>query len=200
MIDEQQRRQGVDEARPVIDACAAARRVAVRRAARPASGQPLAGRGGRAPASVPSRGWPAPRPSRGSSAARRACAGRGPGCPRRGWPWPASRRRPPAPSFTAAVARSSATARSRRCRAAQGKLGAAGVASVERGEPVLEFGVEPALGLAGLEVEEAEDERAGEAEQRGREGQAHALQRRGEAVLQLVEQDAGILRRCAATR
>ena len=63
---------------------------------------------------------------------------------------------------------------------------------VARGEPVLELGVEPALGLAGLEVEEAEDERAGKAEERGRERQAHAAASgAGEAALQLVEQGAG---------
>jgi hypothetical protein len=54
-------------------------------------------------------------------------------------------------------------------------------------KPVLQFGVEAVLGAAGLEVEEAQHQRAGEAEQRGREGRAHAGQRRGEAELERVE-------------
>ena len=76
--------------------------------------------------------------------------------------------RPPAPSFTAAVSRLSATASSLRgagARAAGPRRRIHG----RDGEPVLQFGVEAVLGLAGLEVEEAEHERAGEAEQRGRE-------------------------------
>ena len=59
-------------------------------------------------------------------------------------------------------------------------------------EPVLEIGVEAVLRLAGLQVEEAEHQRAGEAEQRGRERNAHAAERRGEALLQRVEDRAGV--------
>ncbi len=54
----------------------------------------------------------------------------------------------------------------------------------DRGEPVFELGVEARLRAAGLQVEEAEHERAGEAEERGREGRAHAGKRRGETGLQ----------------
>ena len=53
-----------------------------------------------------------------------------------------------------------------------------GIEVGDRRQPVLEVVVEHALRLAGLQVEEAEDERAGEAEQRGREGDAHAGERR----------------------
>ena len=59
-------------------------------------------------------------------------------------------------------------------------------------EPVLEVVVEHVLRLPGLEVEEAEDERAGKAEERGRERRAHAAQRRGEAGLEVLEDDAGV--------
>ena len=62
-------------------------------------------------------------------------------------------------------------------------------------EPVLEVGVEAVLRLARLQVEEAEHQRAGEAEQRGRERDAHAAQRRGEAFLQRVEHRAGVAAR-----
>ena len=41
-------------------------------------------------------------------------------------------------------------------------------------EPFLELVVEVLLGLARLQVEEAQDQRAREAEQRGAEGRAHA--------------------------
>ena len=60
------------------------------------------------------------------------------------------------------------------------------------GEPVLEVGVEAVLRLARLQVEKAQDQGAGEAEQRGRERNAHAAKRRGQPVLQGVEQGAGI--------
>jgi hypothetical protein len=43
------------------------------------------------------------------------------------------------------------------------------------------------LRLTGLEIEKAEDQRAGEAEHRGREGGRHAGERTGEAGLELVE-------------
>ena len=64
----------------------------------------------------------------------------------------------------------------------------------DRGEPVFELGVEAGLGAAGLQVEKAEDERAGKAEQRGREGRAHAGQRRGKPGLQRVEHGVGVAR------
>ena len=60
------------------------------------------------------------------------------------------------------------------------------------GEPVFQFGVEAVLRLARLQVEEAEHQRAGETEQRGRERNAHAAERRGEALAQRVEHAAGI--------
>ena len=60
------------------------------------------------------------------------------------------------------------------------------------GKPVFQVDVEAVLRLARLQVEEAEHERAGETEQRGREGDAHAGERRGEAFLQGVEHGAGI--------
>ncbi len=59
-------------------------------------------------------------------------------------------------------------------------------------EVVLQFGEEPALRLARLQVEKADDERGAQPEQRGREGDADAGERRGEARLQLVEQHRGI--------
>src|ERR671929_6265 len=59
-------------------------------------------------------------------------------------------------------------------------------------EPVFELGVEAVLRLAGLEVEKTEDERAREAEERGREGNAHAAQGRRQARLQVLEQAAEI--------
>ena len=70
--------------------------------------------------------------------------------------------------------------------------GLAGVV-VDRGrEPVFELGVEAVLRLARLQIEEAEHQRAGEAEQRGRERDAHAGERRGEAFAQRVEHRAGV--------
>jgi hypothetical protein len=51
----------------------------------------------------------------------------------------------------------------------------------DRRQPVFQLGVEAVLRPAGLEVEEAEDQRAGKAEQRGRERRAHAAQRRRQA-------------------
>ncbi len=60
------------------------------------------------------------------------------------------------------------------------------------GEPVLEVGVEAVLRLTGLQVEKAEDERAGEPEQRGREGYAHAAEGGREAFLEGFEHLPGI--------
>ena len=68
----------------------------------------------------------------------------------------------------------------------------AGIFLHGRGQPVFQIGVEAVLRLTRLQVEEAEDQRAGEAEQRRRERDAHAAERRGEAFLQRVEQRAGI--------
>ena len=68
----------------------------------------------------------------------------------------------------------------------------AGIFAHGRGEPVFEVGVEAVLRLARLQIEKAEDQRAGEAEQRRRKRDAHASERRGEAFLQRVEQRAGI--------
>src|SRR6185437_13767189 len=56
------------------------------------------------------------------------------------------------------------------------------------GKPVLEIGVEAVLRLARLQIEEAEDQGASEAEQRGRERDAHAAERRGKALFQRIEQ------------
>ena len=50
--------------------------------------------------------------------------------------------------------------------------------SVTRRQPVFQLGVETVLRAAGLQVEKADDQRAGKAEQRRREGRAHAGQRR----------------------
>ena len=55
------------------------------------------------------------------------------------------------------------------------------------GQPFLELVVEVLLGLARLQVEEAQDQGAGEAEQRGAEGGAHAGERLQQAGLELVE-------------
>ncbi len=68
----------------------------------------------------------------------------------------------------------------------------AGNAAYRGGKPVLEVGVEAVLGLARLQVEEAEDQRAGEAEQRRRERDAHAAERSGQPFLQRIEQRAGV--------
>ena len=46
----------------------------------------------------------------------------------------------------------------------------------DRAEPFLELAVEAVLGVAGEELEQADDERAGEAEQRRAEGGAHAAE------------------------
>ena len=54
-------------------------------------------------------------------------------------------------------------------------------------EPVFEVGVEAVLRLARLQIEEAQDQRAGKAEQRGRERDAHAAERRGEPLAQGFE-------------
>ncbi|WP_425351831.1 hypothetical protein [Methylobacterium radiotolerans] len=59
-------------------------------------------------------------------------------------------------------------------------------------QPVLQFVVEPGMGLARLQFQEAGDQRRGEAEQRGRERQTDARERHREAGFQLVEHDAGI--------
>ena len=66
-------------------------------------------------------------------------------------------------------------------------FGLAGIFAHRGGEPVLEVGIEPVLRLARLQVEKAEDQRAGEAEQRGRERNAHAAKRRGQTLLEGVE-------------
>ena len=60
------------------------------------------------------------------------------------------------------------------------------------GEPVLQLGVEAVLRLAGLQVEEAQHQRAGQPEQRRRERDAHAAERRGEALLERIEDRAGV--------
>ncbi len=60
--------------------------------------------------------------------------------------------------------------------------------------PVFEIGIEGVLRLAGLEVEKAQDQRAGKAEQGGREGGAHAAQRRGETFLEVGKERACIRR------
>ncbi len=90
---------------------------------------------------------------------------------------------------------SSTTARSRSiaCCSSPRAAGAfAGIFAHGGGEPVFEVGIEAVLRLARLQVEEAEDQRSGEAEQRGRERNAHAAERRGQAFLQRVEQRAGV--------
>ena len=55
------------------------------------------------------------------------------------------------------------------------------------GEKLLELGIEPILRLAGLEIEKAENQGTREAEQRGGERNAHAGDRRGQALLEVVE-------------
>src|SRR6202008_3959479 len=70
--------------------------------------------------------------------------------------------------------------------------GLAGIFAHRGGKPVLEIGIEAVLRLARLQVEETEDQRAGKAEQRRRERNAYAAERRGEAFLEGVEQGAGI--------
>src|SRR3546814_15022878 len=64
---------------------------------------------------------------------------------------------------------------------------AAGRQPLQDGQPFLQFVVEPVLGLAELQVEKAEDERAGEAQHRGAEGGAHAGKRRLQPALQVAE-------------
>ena len=104
------------------------------------------------------------------------------------------RRCAPAPTDRPAASTRSATARCmshdgadscrfayrRRRRCARRQLG-------DAGQPFLELVVEPAVGVAGLQLQEAQHERAGEAEQRRRERRSHALQRRGQAGLQVGE-------------
>src|SRR4030081_3187497 len=50
--------------------------------------------------------------------------------------------------------------------AARGGAALAGIAAPRGGPPVFEVGIEPVLGLARLQIEKAEDQRTGEAEQR----------------------------------
>src|SRR5262249_57411992 len=57
-------------------------------------------------------------------------------------------------------------------------------------QPVLELVVEAVLGLAGLQVEETEDERTRQAEQRGRERDAHAAEWGSETVLEILKDSA----------
>ena len=76
------------------------------------------------------------------------------------------------------------SARSRCCRLLRRHVGRE---VGDRGQPVFQLGVEARLRPAGLQVEEAEHQRTGEAEERGREGRAHAGERRGKAGLQRVE-------------
>ena len=54
-------------------------------------------------------------------------------------------------------------------------------------QPFLQLVVEAVVCMARLQIEKAEDERSGKAEEGGGEGGAHALQRCGEPVLQLLE-------------
>src|SRR6185312_359231 len=54
-------------------------------------------------------------------------------------------------------------------------------------QPFLELVVEAVLRLSCLDVEKAQDERAGEAEQRRAEGRAHGAERRRQAALEIVE-------------
>ena len=61
------------------------------------------------------------------------------------------------------------------------------------GEPVFEVGIEAVLRLARLQIEEAEDQRAGKAEQRRRKRNAHAAERRGQSPsFRRIEQGAGV--------
>src|SRR5262249_52427455 len=73
-----------------------------------------------------------------------------------------------------------------------GPAPAAAIFAHRRGQPVLEIGVEAVLRLARLQVEKTKHQRTRKAEQRGRERNAHAAERRGEPVLEPVEQRAGI--------
>ena len=75
------------------------------------------------------------------------------------------------------------------------KLGRGGLAADvahRGGEPVLQVGIEAVLRLTRLKVEEAEHQRAGKAEQRGRKGNAHAAERRGQPALDLLEHRAAV--------
>jgi hypothetical protein len=53
--------------------------------------------------------------------------------------------------------------------------------------PLLELVVEAVLRLAGLEIEETQDQRSGKTKERGGKGRAHACERPGKAHLQVVE-------------
>ena len=119
--DEEQVRQDVDEARPVLRAAPIARRCAPWPSLLAVPGSAGRGRWSRAAPASRAAARTGSRPSCGPPAARCACAGRGPGCPRRGWPWPwwragSSRRRLPdarlPPSWMARDRRSIATRRS----------------------------------------------------------------------------------------
>ncbi len=59
-------------------------------------------------------------------------------------------------------------------------------------KPVFEIRIETILRLARLQIEEAEHERAGKAEQRRGKGDAHAAERRGKTAFQILEDRAGI--------
>src|SRR5262245_51262131 len=59
-------------------------------------------------------------------------------------------------------------------------------------QPVFEVGVKAVLRLPRLEVEEAEHQRAREAEERRRERDAHAAERSGKSALQILENRAGV--------
>ena len=63
----------------------------------------------------------------------------------------------------------------------------------DRAHPVLELAVEAVLSVAGEELEEAHNQRAGEADQRGGEGSAHAAELAFEAAHQVVEDVDGAL-------
>jgi hypothetical protein len=98
--------------------------------------------------------------------------------------------RPDPPSVTASFSRSIAVRSSPGipCRALAGDAEVA-----DRGrEPIFEIGVETVLRLTGLQVEETEQQRAGETEQRGRERNPHAAERRGEPLLERFEGRAGV--------
>ena len=55
------------------------------------------------------------------------------------------------------------------------------------GKPVLQLVVKAVLRLAGLQVEKAEDERAGKTEERRAEGRTHPFERRFETAFEVVE-------------
>jgi len=87
-----------------------------------------------------------------------------------------------------AVDRGSQVAR-HRARCGYGHRGIAAHAEIAHGsgEPILEFGIEAVLRLAGLQVEETEHERAGKSEQRRRERDSDAAERRGEPFFERFE-------------